>query len=256
MGKQWKQWLTLFFVLQNHCRWWLQPWNEKMLAPWRKICDQPRQHIKKQRCYFATKVCLVKALVFLVVMYQCESWTIKKAESWRIDAFELWCWRRLLRAPWTGKEIQPVNPKGNQSWIFIGRTDAEDETPILWPPDGRADSLEKTLMLGKIEGKRRRRQQGMRWLNNITDSMDMNLRKLQETVKDREAWHAAFHQVTKNWTRRSNWPTTIVFLATSIRKDMWMLMIFLQIAKLKRFFNFTPSSSYVLYKISTMNCTL
>ena len=118
------------------------------------------------------------------------------------------------------------------------------------------NSLEKTLMLGKIEGKRRRRQQGMRWLNNITHSMDMNLRKLQETVKDREAWHAAFHRVTKNWTRRSNWPTTIVFLATSIKKDMWMLMIFLQIAKLNRFFNFTPSSSYVLYKISTMNCTL
>ena len=105
-----------------------------MLAPWKKSYDQPRQHIKKQRHYFANKspVHLVKAMVFPVVMYGCESWTIKKAEHWRIDTFELWCWRRLLRV-----SIKPVHPKGNQSWIFIGRTDAEAETPIIRPTDAK-----------------------------------------------------------------------------------------------------------------------
>ena len=115
MGKQRKQWETILGGLQNHCRWWLQPWNQKMFAPWKKGYDQPRQHIKKQRHYFPTKVHLVKAMVFPVVMYGCESWTIKKAECQRIDAFELWCWRRLLRVPWSArrsnqsilKEISP-----------------------------------------------------------------------------------------------------------------------------------------------------
>ena len=102
-----------------------------------------------------TKVCLVEVIVFPVVMYGCESWTVKKAEHWRIDAFELWYWRRLLRVPWTDKEIQPVNPKGDQPWMFIERTDVEAEAPILWPLMWRAYSLEKTLMLGKIEGSRR-----------------------------------------------------------------------------------------------------
>ena len=113
----------------------LQPWYQKTLAPWKKSYDQPRQYIKKQRHYFGNKVHLVKAMVFPVVMYGCESWTVKKAERRRIDAFELWFWRRLLRVPWTARKIQPVHPKGNQSWIFIGRTDAESETPILKPPD-------------------------------------------------------------------------------------------------------------------------
>ena len=106
-----------------------------MLAPWNKSYDQPRQHIKKQRHYFA-KVHLVKAIVFPVVMYGHESWTIKKAECWRIDAFELWCWRRL-ESPRVCKEIQPVHPKGNQSWIFTGRADVESEIPIFWPSDAK-----------------------------------------------------------------------------------------------------------------------
>ena len=108
-----------------------------MLAPWKKSYDKTRQHIKKQRHYFANNVCAVKAMVSPVVMYGCDNWIIKKAECQRIDAFELWCWRRLLRVPWTEKETKPVNPKGNQSWIFIGRTDAEAETPILWPSDAK-----------------------------------------------------------------------------------------------------------------------
>ena len=126
---------SIFVWVQNHCRWWLQPWNEKMLAPWEKNYDQPRQYIKKQRHYFANKVCLVKAMVFPLVMYAYENWTMKIIEHWRIDTFELSCWRRLLRAPWTARRSDPVHPKGNQSWVFIGRTDVEAETAILWPPD-------------------------------------------------------------------------------------------------------------------------
>ena len=143
-----------FGGLQNYCRWWLQPWNKKMLTPWKGSYDQTRQHIKSRDITLPTKVCLVKAMVFPVVMYGCETWTIKKAEHWRNDAFELWCWRRLLRVPWTSRRIQPVHPKGSQSWIFIGRTDAEDETPILWPPDVKNWLNGKDcLILGKIEGR-------------------------------------------------------------------------------------------------------
>ena len=154
-----------------------------------------------------TEVHLVKAMVFPVVTYRCESWTIKKAECQRTDVFKLWCWRRLLRVPWN----KPVNPKGNQCWIFIGKTDADAEAEswyfghLMW----RVDLFEKTLMLGKTEGKRRRVQQRMRWLHSITDSVDMNLRKLWETVKDRGAWDATVHEVAKSWIWLSDWTTNI-----------------------------------------------
>ena len=135
-------------------------------------------------------------MVFPVVMYRCESWTIKKAESQRIDSFELWCW--IIDNPLDYMESKPVNSIGNQPRIFIGRTNAEAETPILWPPDAKSQLTGKDPDLGKIEGKRRRGWQRMRWLDSITTSMDMNSSQLWEIVKHREALCAEVHGVAKS----------------------------------------------------------
>ena len=196
-----------FLGLQDHCGWWLQPWIRRLFLR-RKVVTNLDSVLKNKDISLLTKVHIIKAMFFFSSHVQ--MWELDHKECWVLKNwyFQIMVQEKTVESPLDCQEIKPINPKGNQTWIFTGRTDTEAEALILWPSLQRFAPLHKTLMLQKIEGQRRRGQQRMRWLDNITDSIDMNLSKFQEIVGDRGDWCAAFHGVAKSQIKLSNWRTT------------------------------------------------